>query len=70
MIVLLEFLFLCFQGSISSISADCGHLDSVSVTGELELAVVYNSNALCLEVTVGACRNLTHGDGKRKKCNP
>uniref|UniRef100_A0A8C7Z9K5 Synaptotagmin-like protein 3 n=1 Tax=Oryzias sinensis TaxID=183150 RepID=A0A8C7Z9K5_9TELE len=58
------------RGSISSINADCGHFDSVSITGELELAVVYNSNALCLEVTVGACRNLTHGDGKRKKCNP
>ncbi|KAM3861041.1 synaptotagmin-like protein 3 [Diretmus argenteus] len=58
------------RGSNSSISTDCGLFESSSVTGELELSLAYNTNTSCLEVTVSACRNLTYGDGKRKKCHP
>ncbi|KAM3603164.1 uncharacterized protein V6R79_017589 [Siganus canaliculatus] len=58
------------RGSNSSISTDCGLFEGISVAGELELALAYNSNTSCLEITVGACRNLTYGDSKRKKCNP
>lgn len=58
------------QGSNSSISTDCGLFEGVSVAGELELALAYNTNTSCLEITVGACRNLTYGDLKKKKCHP
>ncbi|XP_026174746.1 synaptotagmin-like protein 3 [Mastacembelus armatus] len=58
------------RGSCSSISTDCGLFDSVAVAGELELALVYNTNTSTLEITVGACRNLTYGDTKRRKCHP
>lgn len=58
------------QGSTSSISTDCGLFESLSVAGELELALAYNTNTSCLEITVGACRNLIYGDAKRKKCCP
>ncbi|XP_037605798.1 synaptotagmin-like protein 3 [Sebastes umbrosus] len=54
----------------SSISTDCSLFESISVAGELELALAYNTNTSCLEVTVGACRNLTYGDAKKKKCHP
>ncbi|KAM4521940.1 synaptotagmin-like protein 3 isoform 2-T2 [Odontesthes bonariensis] len=57
------------RGSCSSISTDCSLFESISVAGELELAVAYNSNRSCLDITVGACRNLTYGDSKRK-CHP
>ncbi|XP_044025967.1 synaptotagmin-like protein 3 isoform X2 [Siniperca chuatsi] len=57
------------RGSNSSISTDCGLFKSVSMAGELELALSYNTNNSCLEITVGACRNLTYGDTK-KKCHP
>nr|XP_015802948.2 synaptotagmin-like protein 3 isoform X1 [Nothobranchius furzeri] len=57
------------RGSVSSISTDCS-ICSICVAGELELAVAYNTSSSCLEVTVGACRNLAHGNGKKKKCNP
>ncbi|CAN9507816.1 unnamed protein product [Ophioblennius macclurei] len=58
------------RGSNSSIGTECGLFESVTVGGELELALVYNTDTFCLEVTVGACRNLTYGDGKKKKCHP
>ncbi|XP_029983614.1 synaptotagmin-like protein 3 isoform X2 [Sphaeramia orbicularis] len=58
------------RGSSSSISTDCGLFESVTVAGELELAVAYNNNTSSLEITVGACRNLTYGNAKKKKCNP
>ncbi|XP_030261663.1 synaptotagmin-like protein 3 isoform X1 [Sparus aurata] len=58
------------RGSNSSISTDCGLFEGVSVAGELELALAYNTNTSCLEITVGACRNLTYGDLKKKKCHP
>ncbi|XP_042358880.1 synaptotagmin-like protein 3 isoform X2 [Plectropomus leopardus] len=56
--------------SSSSISTDCGLFESISVAGELELALAYNTSTSCLEITVGACRNLTCGDNKRRKCHP
>ncbi|KAM6915444.1 synaptotagmin-like protein 3 [Xenentodon cancila] len=56
--------------SISSISTDCSVFLGIPVAGELELAVAYNSNTSCLEITVGACRNLTCGDSKKKRCHP
>ncbi|KAG5277297.1 hypothetical protein AALO_G00115920, partial [Alosa alosa] len=58
------------RGSISSTGTDCGLVESSSVTGELELALAYSFSSSCLEVVVGACRNLTHGDAKKKKCHP
>ncbi|XP_047430469.1 synaptotagmin-like protein 3 isoform X2 [Mugil cephalus] len=58
------------RGSNSSINTDCGLFDSITVAGELELALTYNTSASCLEITVGGCRNLSHGDSKRRKCNP
>ncbi|XP_028295722.1 synaptotagmin-like protein 3 isoform X2 [Gouania willdenowi] len=57
------------RGSNSSISTDCGLYESMCVSGELELAVTYNSSSSCLEISVGGCRNLTHGDN-RGKCHP
>eukprot|EP00066_Takifugu_rubripes_P006817 XP_003971878.1 PREDICTED: synaptotagmin-like protein 3 [Takifugu rubripes] len=58
------------RGSNSSNSTDCGVFESVSVTGELELSLSYNAKNSCLEVTVGAGRNLSYGDPKKKKCHP
>ncbi|KAM9339649.1 synaptotagmin-like protein 3 isoform 2-T2 [Symphorus nematophorus] len=58
------------RGSSSSISTDCGLFEGVSVAGELELALTYNIYSSCLEITVGACRNLNYGDIKKKKCHP
>ncbi|XP_028997535.1 synaptotagmin-like protein 3 [Betta splendens] len=59
-----------WRGSSSSISTECGLSDGAGVTGELELAVAYNGGASCLEITVGAGRNLSHGDAKKRKCHP
>ncbi|KAF3702979.1 Synaptotagmin-like protein 3 Exophilin-6 [Channa argus] len=58
------------RSSNSSVSTECGLFESVSVAGELELAIAYNANSSCLEITVGACRGLTHGDTKKRKCHP
>ncbi|XP_041832755.1 synaptotagmin-like protein 3 [Melanotaenia boesemani] len=58
------------RGSNSSISTDCSLSESMSMAGELELSVVYNSNSSCLEIRVRACRNLSYGDTRRKKCHP
>ncbi|XP_037541481.1 synaptotagmin-like protein 3 [Nematolebias whitei] len=58
------------KGSVSSISTECGVFDNILVAGELELAVAYNTNRCCLEITVGACRNLSYGDSRKKKCHP
>ncbi|XP_031437688.1 synaptotagmin-like protein 3 [Clupea harengus] len=58
------------RGSSSSTSTDCGLIESSGVTGELELALAYSFSSSCFEVVVGACRNLTHGDTKKKKCHP
>ncbi|XP_061602713.1 synaptotagmin-like protein 3 [Cololabis saira] len=56
--------------SNSSISTDCSLMEGMCVAGELELAVAYNSNSSSLEITVGAGRNLTYGDSKKKRCHP
>uniref|UniRef100_A0A3Q0S4F9 C2 domain-containing protein n=1 Tax=Amphilophus citrinellus TaxID=61819 RepID=A0A3Q0S4F9_AMPCI len=61
---------LLLQGSCSSTSTEFGFFESVSVAGELELALAFNTNASRLEITVGACRNLSYGDSKRRKCHP
>ncbi|XP_029966179.1 synaptotagmin-like protein 3 [Salarias fasciatus] len=58
------------RGSNSSIGTECGLFESVAVSGELELALAYSTHTSCLEITVGACRNLTYGDSKKKKCHP
>ncbi|XP_020484070.2 synaptotagmin-like protein 3 [Labrus bergylta] len=55
------------RGSTSSVSS---FFESITVSGELELALSYSSSSSCLEIWVRACRNLTCGDAKRKKCNP
>lgn len=57
------------RASCSSTSTEFG-FESVSVTGELELALAFNTNTSRLEITVGACRNLSYGDSKKKKCHP
>ncbi|XP_038582269.1 synaptotagmin-like protein 3 isoform X1 [Micropterus salmoides] len=58
------------RGSNSSISTDSSLFESIKVAGELELALAYNTSTSCLEITVGACRNLTYGDTKKQKCHP
>ncbi|XP_061668558.1 synaptotagmin-like protein 3 [Syngnathoides biaculeatus] len=58
------------RGSYGSISADGSPLEPVSTGGDVELALAYNADASCLEVTVGECRNLPHGDARKKRCHP
>ncbi|XP_067097267.1 synaptotagmin-like protein 3 [Osmerus mordax] len=58
------------RGSTSRTSTDCSLFEHVHVTGDLELAIAFNDITSCLEITVRACRNLTFGDIKRKKCHP
>uniref|UniRef100_A0A3Q2R2R2 Synaptotagmin like 3 n=1 Tax=Fundulus heteroclitus TaxID=8078 RepID=A0A3Q2R2R2_FUNHE len=58
------------RSSISSISTECGIFEGILVSGEMELAVAYNSSGSCLEITVGGCRNLTYGNSKKKKSHP
>ncbi|XP_034555535.1 synaptotagmin-like protein 3 [Notolabrus celidotus] len=55
------------RGSSSSISS---LFENTSVSGDLELALYYNTKSSCLEITVSACRGLTYGDAKKKKCHP
>ncbi|XP_038818478.1 synaptotagmin-like protein 3 [Salvelinus namaycush] len=56
--------------SASSTGTDCDLLEIGSVMGELELAIAFNDSTSCLEITINGCRNLAHGDVKRKKCHP
>lgn len=58
------------RGSTSSTNTDGGLYEHATVTGHMELAIAFNSATSCLEVSVRACRNLTFGDAKRKKCHP
>ncbi|XP_077366328.1 synaptotagmin-like protein 3 isoform X1 [Festucalex cinctus] len=58
------------RGSYSSISTECSLLESISASGDVELALAYNTNTSCLEITVGACRNLHHGNNNKKRCHP
>ncbi|XP_077145344.1 synaptotagmin-like protein 3 [Ranitomeya variabilis] len=56
--------------SINSIGTDVGSVDNGSVTGEIELAISYNLKTCTLEISIKACKNLAHGEEKKKKCNP
>ncbi|XP_075718556.1 synaptotagmin-like protein 3 [Rhinoderma darwinii] len=56
--------------SIDSVGTDVGSIDNASVTGEIELAISYNLKTCTLEILIRACKNLAHGDEKKKKCNP
>ncbi|XP_008277722.1 synaptotagmin-like protein 3 isoform X2 [Stegastes partitus] len=58
------------RGSNGSISTDCGLVENITVAGELELALAYNTTTSSLDITVGTCRNLTYRDSKRRKCHP
>ncbi|XP_061560248.1 synaptotagmin-like protein 3 isoform X2 [Phycodurus eques] len=58
------------RGSYSSISTECSLLEGVSASGDVELALAYNTDSSCLEITVGACRNLPHSDDRKKRCHP
>ncbi|KAM4529771.1 synaptotagmin-like protein 3 isoform 1-T2 [Fundulus diaphanus] len=59
-----------YRSSISSISTECGIFEGILVSGEMELAVAYNTSSSCLEITVGGCRNLAYGNSKKKKSHP
>ncbi|XP_063078282.1 synaptotagmin-like protein 3 [Engraulis encrasicolus] len=68
--------------STSSTATECGGLlsgavavegegsSSAAVSGEVQLSLAYCCSSSCLEVGVGACRNLAYGDPKRNKCHP
>lgn len=58
------------MASINSVCTDLGSIDNGSVTGEIELAISYNLKTCTLEILIKACKNLAHGDEKKKKCNP
>ncbi|KAM8831210.1 synaptotagmin-like protein 3 isoform 1-T2 [Spinachia spinachia] len=58
------------SSSSSSIGTDSGLFEGTSTAAELELALAFNTNTSCLEITVGACRNLPYGDARKKKCHP
>ncbi|KAG9493579.1 hypothetical protein GDO78_001463 [Eleutherodactylus coqui] len=58
------------MSSINSISTDVGSMDNASVTGEVELAISYSLKTCTLEISIKACKNLAHGEEKKKKCNP
>ncbi|KAL2082534.1 hypothetical protein ACEWY4_022352 [Coilia grayii] len=58
------------RGSTSSTATDCGLVESSSVSGELQLSLAYCCKSSCLEVVVGACRNLAYGDARKRKCHP
>ncbi|XP_077567070.1 synaptotagmin-like protein 3 [Stigmatopora nigra] len=58
------------RGSFSSISTESSLLESISASGDMELAVGYNTKKSCLEITVGMCRNLPYGDPRKKTCHP
>ncbi|XP_072265102.1 synaptotagmin-like protein 3 isoform X2 [Pyxicephalus adspersus] len=61
------------QSSMSSISSaytDGGSTDSGNVSGEIEFALTYTLKTSTLEISIKGCKNLTHGEEKKKKCNP
>ncbi|XP_016304455.1 synaptotagmin-like protein 3 [Sinocyclocheilus anshuiensis] len=57
------------RDSNSSTGMDCGIFENTIVTGEVEVAFVYNNRTSCLEITIKTCKNLMFGDMK-KKCHP
>ncbi|XP_029452501.1 synaptotagmin-like protein 3 isoform X3 [Rhinatrema bivittatum] len=56
------------HGSISSVNSTCA--EAANVTGEIQLAIVYNFKTSALEICITACRNLAYGEERKKKCNP
>ncbi|OCT80232.1 synaptotagmin-like protein 3 isoform X1 [Xenopus laevis] len=56
--------------SITSTCSEAGSYDNANITGEIEFAVKYNFKTCTLEITIKACKNLSYGDEKKKKCNP
>ncbi|KAM5164893.1 synaptotagmin-like protein 3 [Mantella aurantiaca] len=61
------------QSSVSSINSVCtdgGSNDTGNVSGEIEFAITYTLKTSTLEISVKGCKNLTHADEKKKKCNP
>nr|XP_061842968.1 synaptotagmin-like protein 3 isoform X2 [Nerophis lumbriciformis] len=59
------------DGKQESIPTECGVFEGITCkSGELELAMAYNSNTSCLEITVGSCRDLPYGDTRKKRCHP
>ncbi|XP_069829860.1 synaptotagmin-like protein 3 [Dendropsophus ebraccatus] len=56
--------------SINSAGTDVGSIDNANVTGEIEFAISYNLKTCMLEISIKACKNLSHGEEKKKKCNP
>ncbi|XP_048392590.1 synaptotagmin-like protein 3 isoform X2 [Stegostoma tigrinum] len=60
-------------GSIYSITSTCTEpetLGNANVTGEIELSIRYNFQAVALEIHIKACKKLAYGDEKKKRCNP
>ncbi|XP_066171641.1 synaptotagmin-like protein 3 isoform X1 [Sylvia atricapilla] len=61
------------HGSLYSLSSTCtesGNFGKANITGEIEFALKYNFRACILEVCIKGCKNLAHGEEKKKKCNP
>ncbi|KAM8946293.1 synaptotagmin-like protein 3 isoform 2-T2 [Pelodytes ibericus] len=58
------------MSSINSLYTDPGSVDNTNVTGEIEFAVTYNFKTCTLEISIKACKNLSYGEEKKKKCNP
>ncbi|KAG8444396.1 hypothetical protein GDO86_009544 [Hymenochirus boettgeri] len=56
--------------SINSICTEASSYDNANITGEIEFALTYNFKTSTLEINIRACKNLSHGDEKKKKCNP
>ncbi|XP_072436224.1 synaptotagmin-like protein 3 [Chiloscyllium punctatum] len=59
--------------SINSINSTCTEpetLDNVNVTGEIELCIRYNFQAVALEIHIKGCKILAYGDEKKNRCNP
>ncbi|XP_078262093.1 synaptotagmin-like protein 3 [Rhinoraja longicauda] len=54
------------QESTSSICPGSETMDKANVTGEIELSIRYNFEALALEIHIKACKNLAPGDGKKR----
>ncbi|NWU99637.1 SYTL3 protein, partial [Upupa epops] len=60
-------------GSLYSLNSTCteaGNFGKANVTGEIEFAIRYIFKACILEIYIKACKNLSYGEEKKKKCNP
>ncbi|XP_073483502.1 synaptotagmin-like protein 3 isoform X1 [Aquarana catesbeiana] len=58
------------MSSISSVLTDGESIDNSNVSGEIEFAIKYILKTSTLEISIKGCKNLTHGEEKKKKCNP